>query len=75
MLVRPQPHGRRRATADHAAPLGAPQWTKVVQAVLKRQAGVAFAPKDLRASFITFLMSDENSDEVVKKATQTLTNT
>ena len=53
---------------DHAAPLGAPQWTKVVQAVLKRQAGVAFAPKDLRSSFITFLMSDENSDEVVKKA-------
>ena len=36
--------------------------------MLKRQAGVAFAPKDLRASFITFLMSDENSDEVVKKA-------
>ena len=58
----------RGGGTDHAAPLGAPQWTKVVQAVLKRQAGVAFAPKDLRASFITFLMSDENSDEVVKKA-------
>ena len=47
----------RGGGADHAAPLGAPQWTKVVQAVLKRQAGVAFAPKDLRASFITFLTS------------------
>ena len=58
----------RGGGADHAAPLGAPQWTKVVQAVLKRQAGVPFAPKDLRSSFITFLMSDENSDEVVKKA-------
>ena len=53
---------------DHAAPLDAPRWTEVVKAVLKRHAGVAFAPKDLRSSFITFLMSDENSDEVVKKA-------
>ena len=42
----------RGGGTDHAAPLGAPQWTKVVQAVLKRQAGVAFAPKDLRASLI-----------------------
>jgi len=53
---------------DHAKPLDAPRWTEVVKAVLKRQAGVPFAPKDLRSSFITFLMSDENSDEVVKKA-------
>ena len=36
--------------------------------MLKRHAGVPFAPKDLRSSFITFLVSDENSDEVVKKA-------
>ena len=36
--------------------------------MLKRQAGVAFAPKDLRSSFITFLLSDANSDEVLKKA-------
>ena len=68
-LARSQNRACHRPPAtDHAAPLGAPQWTKVVQAVLKRQAGVPFAPKDLRASFITFLMSDENSDEVVKKA-------
>ena len=33
--------------------------------MLKRQAGVAFAPKDLRSSFITFLLSDANSDEVL----------
>jgi len=38
-----------------------------VQAVLKRQAGVRFAPKDLRSSFITFLLSDANSDEALKK--------
>ena len=36
--------------------------------MLKRQAGVAFAPKDLRSSFITFLLSDANSDEALKKA-------
>ncbi len=52
-------------TVDHAKPLGAPRWTEVVKAVLKRQAGVAFAPKDLRSSFITFLLSDANSDEAL----------
>jgi len=57
-----------RGAVDHSKPLDARRWTEVVKAVLKRQAGVAFAPKDLRSSFITFLMSDENSDEVVKKA-------
>ena len=55
---------RGGGTVDHSKPLDARRWTEVVQAVLKRQAGVAFAPKDLRSSFITFLMSDENSDEV-----------
>ena len=54
---------------DHAKPLGAPRWTEVVKAVLKRQAGVpCFAPKDLRSSFITFLLSDSNTDEALKKA-------
>ena len=33
--------------------------------MLKRQAGVAFALKDLRSSIITFLLSDANSDEVL----------
>ena len=37
-------------------------------AVLKRQAGVPLAPKDLRSSFITFLLSDANTDEPLKKA-------
>ena len=53
---------------DHAQPVSEKCWTKVVQAVFKRQAGVAFAPKDLRSSFITFLMSDTNTDEALKKA-------
>ena len=51
------------AAIDHAKPLDARRWTEVVQAVLKRQAGVPLAPKDLRSSFITFLLSDANPDE------------
>ena len=61
--------GRRGGGAvDHSKALDARRWTEVVQAVLKRQAGVAFAPKDLRSSFITFLLSDANPDEALKKA-------
>ena len=60
-----------RGAVDHSKPLGTPRWTEVVKAVLKRQSGVAVAPKDLRSSFITFLMSDENSDEALKKAVAT----
>ena len=53
---------------DHSKPLGASRWTEAVKAVLKRQAGVPLAPKDLRSSFITFLLSDANPDEALKKA-------
>ena len=56
------------AAVDHSEPLGTPRWTEAVKAVLKRQAGVPLAPKDLRSSFITFLLSDANSDEALKKA-------
>ena len=62
-------HARGAGAVDHAKPLGTPRWTEVVKAVLKRQAGVAFAPKDLRSSFITFLLSDANSrTSALKKA-------
>ena len=58
--------GRRGGGAvDHSKALDARRWTEVVQAVLKRQAGVPFAPKGLR---ITFLLSDANTDEALKKA-------
>jgi len=53
---------------SHAQPVADKQWTKVVQAVMKRHSGVPLAPKDLRSSFITFLLSDENTDEALKKA-------
>ena len=58
----------RPGPVDHAQALSAPRWTELVQAVLKRQAGVPLAPKDLRSSFITFLLSDANTDEALKKA-------
>ena len=53
--------GARRAALDRGR--------AAVQAVLKRQAGVPFAPKDLRSSFTTFLLSDANSrTSALKKA-------
>ena len=56
------------AAVDHTQALSAPRWTELVQGVLTRQAGVPLAPKDLRSSFITFLQSDANTDEALKKA-------
>ena len=53
---------------DASAPLGSPQWTKLVKNTFKRHSAVALAPKELRSSFITWLRSDENSDEVLKAA-------
>ena len=58
----------RGGATDHAAPLGAPQWTKLVKGVFKKHAGVALAPKELRSSFITFLRSGHNSDAALKSA-------
>ena len=60
--------GRAGGAVDHSQALDAPRWTEVVKAVLKRHAGVPLAPKDLRSSFITFLLSDANTDEALKKA-------
>ena len=60
--------GRGGGGVDHSKALDARRWTEVVQAVLKRQAGVPFTSKDLRSSFITFLLSDANTDEALKKA-------
>jgi hypothetical protein len=55
-----------RKSSCWAAPSTTP--SKQAKAVLKRHAGVPFAPKDLRSSFITFLLSDANTDEALKKA-------
>ena len=66
-VMRPRAAGKG---GDHSAsrPLAPPQWTKLVQAAFRRHAGVSLAPKDLRSSFLTFLLSDENTDAALKRA-------
>ena len=56
------------SSSQHAKPFDTKQWTKVVQSVLARHAGLPVAPKDLCSSFITFMMSDANTNELLKKA-------
>ena len=53
---------------DSNEPLSPVQWTRLVKACFKRHSGVPLAPKDLRASFITFLKSEEHDDETLKAA-------
>ena len=53
---------------DHSQPLRPSRWTELVKGVLARHAGVPLAPKDLRGSFITWLMSAENTDAALRKA-------
>ena len=53
---------------DHSKPITSKRWTRVVQAIFKRHAGVPLSPKDLRSSFVTFLTSSANDDEVLKSA-------
>ena len=36
--------------------------------MLSRHAGLPVAPKDLRSSFITFMMSEANTNEELKKS-------
>ena len=45
-----------------------PNWGRMVRACFKRYAGVAVTPKDLRSSYITYLKSDQHSDESLRAA-------
>ena len=56
-------HGRERRS-----PLSSSAWTRHVQRAFKRYSGVAFAPKDCRASFITWLRDGEHGDETLRAA-------
>jgi hypothetical protein len=56
-------HGCERRT-----PLSSSSWTRHVQRAFKRNSGVAFSPKDCRASFITFLRDGEHNDETLRAA-------
>ena len=54
--------------ADYTRALTSSQWTRLVKQCFLRHAGVALAPKDLRASFITFLRSTDHSDDTLRAA-------
>ena len=56
------------AKDDTSSPLESALWTRLVQRIYKKHAGVAICPKDLRASFISWLRSGEHGDEVLKAA-------
>ena len=56
------------ADAGASAPLASPRWTELVKRIFKRHAGVPLAPKNLRSSCVTWLRSNENTDEVLKAA-------
>ena len=49
-------------------PLSSSQWTRLVKACFQTHANVPFAPKDLRASFVTFLRSNNHSDDTLRAA-------
>ena len=60
-------HGRERCT-----PLSPSAWTRHVQRAFKRYSGIAFAPKDCRASFITWLRDGEHGDETLRAAARAM---
>ena len=51
---------------DGVKPHSPSQWTRLVQRVYRKHAGVAIAPKDLRSMYITFLKSGDHGDELLK---------
>ena len=55
-------HGKDDATA----PLPPSTWTDLIQRIFLQHGGVKLSPKDLRASYITFLRSNDVNDELVR---------
>ncbi|MDC0526044.1 hypothetical protein OAO87_03500 [bacterium] len=58
--------------ADRLSALEKTSWTRFVQSAFKAHAGVAFSPKDCRASFVTFMRDGEHGDEVLRSAAQSM---
>lgn len=56
------------ARGDKRVVIAPSAWSKCVKATFARHGDVALCPKDARASFITFLRSDDHDDETVKAA-------
>ena len=53
---------------DPTIPIRDYNWTRLIKSLFKRHGDVGLCPKDLRASFITFLRSGEHGDGAVKAA-------
>lgn len=53
---------------DASAPYSPSAWTKTIKSLFKRHSGVPLAPKELRASFVTFLKSGNHSDTTLRSA-------
>ena len=56
------------ARTDPSKPYSRSSWCRLIKGLFGRYAGREFTPKDLRASFITFLRSDHNDQELLKSA-------
>ena len=51
---------------DASAPLPPSTWTGLIQRIFLKHGGVKLSPKDCRASYITFLRSNDVNDELVR---------
>jgi hypothetical protein len=47
-------------------------WTRLVQGAFKTHGGVAFAPKNCRSSFVTWMRDGEHGDEVLRSAARAM---
>jgi hypothetical protein len=54
------------AKSDVTEPLSPQGWTRLVQSIYFKHANVRMCPKDLRASYITFLRSADVDDDLVR---------
>jgi integrase len=53
---------------DASKPYESSAWTHVIKSLFKRHSGVPLAPKQLRASFATFLKSGNHNDATLRSA-------
>ena len=58
--------------AGHSQPHRASNWTRVVQRVFKRHAGIAVCPKDLRSSFVTWVKTEHPDNDTLQSAARAL---
>ena len=53
---------------DASEPYSPSAWTKTIKSLFQRHSGVPLAPKELRASFVTFLKSGNHPDATLRSA-------